>query len=465
MLHGALGSRGASPARARAGVRCESSSTPLCTWRDAHGERHADGDPSVEDGRRRLRVRGRVPGRRPGCDARADRWYRGVRARDEAARGLQRHRGPLGRGRLRRRRSQPGRVRRCRRRGPATSTDSPPPAARHRGRRAARAAQVVPRHAHATDEVDARPRASPPTSSSCRPRRARRGRRLPVVRRLVARHDDLVRGAVPLHRPLRRGPTTCSLRSAAHALARACSPTPPTPAALEYNTADGTLWFLHAVGRHVDRHRRPRPRSPKLRRRRSTGSSTRTRTAPASASGSTRPTACCTRAPPGWALTWMDARVDGQPVTQRAGKAVEINALWINGLADDHGSAHPPRSPHRSVAVPGRVRPRLVRRQRFARATTICSTWSARPDPTTGPMRPNQLLAVSLPHAPFHPSATAGSATSGLARACARRADGAAHVARPALALARRPGVPSGHTVAAPPSATAPTTRARCGRG
>ena len=32
-----------------------------------------------------------------------------------------------------------------------------------------------------------------------------RGGRLPVVRRLVAGHDDLVRGAVPLHRPGRRG--------------------------------------------------------------------------------------------------------------------------------------------------------------------------------------------------------------------------------------------------------------------
>ena len=24
---------------------------------------------------------------------------------------------------------------------------------------------------------------------------------------------------------------------------------------LEYNTADGTLWFIHALGRHVARHR------------------------------------------------------------------------------------------------------------------------------------------------------------------------------------------------------------------
>jgi predicted glycogen debranching enzyme len=35
---------------------------------------------------------------------------------------------------------------------------------------------------------------------------------------------------------------------------------------------------------------------------------------------------------PGVALTWMDARVDGQPVTPRAGKPVEVQALWLNAL-------------------------------------------------------------------------------------------------------------------------------------
>lgn len=34
----------------------------------------------------------------------------------------------------------------------------------------------------------------------------------------------------------------------------------------------------------------------------------------------------------GEALTWMDAKVHGVPVTPRAGKPVEINALWCNGL-------------------------------------------------------------------------------------------------------------------------------------
>jgi predicted glycogen debranching enzyme len=34
----------------------------------------------------------------------------------------------------------------------------------------------------------------------------------------------------------------------------------------------------------------------------------------------------------GEALTWMDARVDGSPVTPREGKPVEIQALWFNAL-------------------------------------------------------------------------------------------------------------------------------------
>jgi len=34
----------------------------------------------------------------------------------------------------------------------------------------------------------------------------------------------------------------------------------------------------------------------------------------------------------GYQLTWMDAKVDGWVVTPRRGKAVEINALWVNAL-------------------------------------------------------------------------------------------------------------------------------------
>jgi len=33
-----------------------------------------------------------------------------------------------------------------------------------------------------------------------------------------------------------------------------------------------------------------------------------------------------------WALTWMDALVDGWPVTPRQGYAIDLNALWLSGL-------------------------------------------------------------------------------------------------------------------------------------
>lgn len=34
----------------------------------------------------------------------------------------------------------------------------------------------------------------------------------------------------------------------------------------------------------------------------------------------------------GWALTWMNAYIDGRPVTERAGYQVETNALWYNSI-------------------------------------------------------------------------------------------------------------------------------------
>ncbi len=161
---------------------------------------------------------------------------------------------------------------------------------------------------------------------------------------------------------------------------------------LEYNTADGTLWFLHAVGRHVDR----------------TGDldlaaevidgllgvvdahlhGTRYGIAVDPADGLLRQGA------DGLALTWMDARVNGVPVTQRAGKAVEINALWINGLATVAGLLE------RLGRDPTRVR----EAERHARGSFAGAFRSGERcadlvgDPT---LRPNQLLAVSLPHAPL----------------------------------------------------------------
>jgi predicted glycogen debranching enzyme len=161
--------------------------------------------------------------------------------------------------------------------------------------------------------------------------------------------------------------------------------------ALEYNTADGTLWFLHAVGRHVAR----------------TGDSElAAELAPALVDvidhhvRGTRygirveDDGLLTQGADGLALTWMDARVDGVPITPRVGKAVEINALWINGLATVADL----------LEGLGRDASAIRRHENRARsAFTPAFLRGGRCDDRVGDpsRRPNQLLAVSLPFAPL----------------------------------------------------------------
>ena len=99
-------------------------------------------------------------------------------------------------------------------------------------------------------------------------------------------------------------------------------------------------------------------------------------------------------------LTWMDAKVDEWVVTPRIGKPVEINALWYNVLRIMQDFAE-----HlgEDSAVYGELAGRV--REGFARF------WDARmgycydvldgPDGNDLSLRPNQLLAVSLPHSPL----------------------------------------------------------------
>ena len=71
-----------------AGARLELAA--VCTWRDAHGERFAAGQPAVEQTADGFVFEGayRVAG--PGFEP-AGAWYAGVRYREEAARGLDDH--------------------------------------------------------------------------------------------------------------------------------------------------------------------------------------------------------------------------------------------------------------------------------------------------------------------------------------------------------------------------------------
>jgi predicted glycogen debranching enzyme len=106
----------------------------------------------------------------------------------------------------------------------------------------------------------------------------------------------------------------------------------------------------------------------------------------------------------GLALTWMDARVDGVPVTQRAGKAVEVNALWVNGLA--------------TVATllerVGRDADAVRKLDERARASFRGAfVQDGRCVDLVGDprLRPNQLLAVSLPYAPLREASVVESCT------------------------------------------------------
>jgi predicted glycogen debranching enzyme len=102
-------------------------------------------------------------------------------------------------------------------------------------------------------------------------------------------------------------------------------------------------------------------------------------------------------------LTWMDAKIGTWVVTPRIGKPVEINALWCNAVAI-----------LRDLAT--RLGERRVARELGALATTAFASFAAKfwfpdggylYDVIEGPdgaapdasLRPNQVLALALPHA------------------------------------------------------------------
>jgi predicted glycogen debranching enzyme len=101
---------------------------------------------------------------------------------------------------------------------------------------------------------------------------------------------------------------------------------------------------------------------------------------------------------PGVQLTWMDAKVGDWVITPRHGKAVEIQALWYNALcvmeqfARDFGDA------------PGRKRYTALAEN--AKASFNSQFWNetagylydvVNGDARDASLRPNQILAVSLP--------------------------------------------------------------------
>jgi predicted glycogen debranching enzyme len=102
------------------------------------------------------------------------------------------------------------------------------------------------------------------------------------------------------------------------------------------------------------------------------------------------------------ALTWMDATVEGRPVTPRHGYAVEINALWYNALCFTQELAERFSDPEGLLTdvIP------LIRRS--FRETFWNAQGGALGDvfhdgALDTSLRPNQLFAVCLPFSPLDP--------------------------------------------------------------
>ncbi len=97
-----------------------------------------------------------------------------------------------------------------------------------------------------------------------------------------------------------------------------------------YHTADATLWFFHALDRYTETSgdrsvlKMALPKLLDIFEWHMRGT--------AFGIGVDARDGLLTQGAEGYALTWMDAKVDDWVVTPRRGKAVEINGLWYNAL-------------------------------------------------------------------------------------------------------------------------------------
>lgn len=98
----------------------------------------------------------------------------------------------------------------------------------------------------------------------------------------------------------------------------------------------------------------------------------------------------------------MDAKVDDWVVTPRAGKPVEINALWYNALRTMSEFAH--LLAEDATEYDTLAEQTAVGFRRFWYTQMgYCYDLLDGPDGNDGSLRPNQLLTVSLPHSLLSP--------------------------------------------------------------
>jgi glycogen debranching enzyme len=96
----------------------------------------------------------------------------------------------------------------------------------------------------------------------------------------------------------------------------------------------------------------------------------------------------------------MDARVDGNPVTPRSGKPVEVNALWLRALDVTAELSVDPAVRDRCAALRDQACASFV--DRFTRAGGAGGLYDVvGPAGDDASVRPNQLLAAALPGSPL----------------------------------------------------------------
>lgn len=163
----------------------------------------------------------------------------------------------------------------------------------------------------------------------------------------------------------------------------------------EYNTVDATLWFAHAVWKTLEAEWEPKFAAAMFAALEESyhwhvaGTHFGIRVDPDDG--------LLTQGEPGVQLTWMDAKIDGWVVTPRHGKPVEVNGLWVNFLRVLESLAERLKkdpSAFRAAAEQAEIA--------FARKFWCASRghYYDTVDPYDASLRPNQLIAMSLPFGP-----------------------------------------------------------------
>jgi predicted glycogen debranching enzyme len=169
----------------------------------------------------------------------------------------------------------------------------------------------------------------------------------------------------------------------------------------QYNTADATLWFFHALRRYLlaTRERftfqRLLPILTDCILKHLEGTKFNIRVDPEDG--------LLSQGEEGLQLTWMDAKVGDWVVTPRRGKAVEINALWYNALCllSSWLEKSDPAAAREMAGHARKAKRSFNRRFWYAQGGYLYDVIDG-PNGDDPSCRPNQILAFALRHPVLH---------------------------------------------------------------